>query len=148
MTHWVLLETNVLIGAYEPMAGNEQHASAGLLMRSLLKDPDIKLAITPLIRYEVLRGMRRVTVEKMNSTLNGFFEFEVGAADAIRAVEIYRLFKSKDTSVDTPNASPIDKRKFDVFHYVCAERNNLEIVSLDSDIGKIKKLVLGLSENA
>ena len=140
MSRAVLLDTNLLIGAFEPEEGNEQHKQAQLQLRALLKDPDVKLAITPLIRYEVLRGARRVAVEDLNARLNAFQEFDVRAADARRAAEIFRQAQQ--------NGTPLEKRMFDVFHFVCAELNDLELGTADGDIQKIRNLVQVKDKNA
>lgn len=140
MSRAVLLDTNLLIGAFEAEDGNEQHAQAQVRLRALLQDPDVKLAITPLIRYEVLRGARRVSAEQLDARLNAFQEFDVRGADARRAAEIYRRAQQQGTA--------LDKRKFDVFHWVCAELNQLEIHSADGDIEKIRNLVQVAEKNA
>ena len=140
MSRAVLLDANLLIGAFELEEGNEQHKQAQLQLRALLKDPDVKLAITPLIRYEVLRGARRVSVEDLNARLNAFQEFDVCAADARRAAEIFRQAQQQGT--------PLEKRRFDVFHFVCAELNNLELGTADGDIQKIRNLVQVKEKNA
>jgi predicted nucleic acid-binding protein len=140
MSRAVLLDTNILIGAFEPEQGNEPHMQAQARLRALLQDPDVKLAITPLIRYEVLRGARRVSVEQLDERLNAFQEFDVRGADARRAAEIYRQAQQQGTA--------LDKRKFDVFHWVCAELNQLEIDSADGDIQKIRNLVQVGQKNA
>lgn len=133
MTRKVLLDTNMLIGALEPEPGNDAHARAKAELARLVADTDVKLAITPLIRYEVLRGVRRVSSDKMEEALNSFQEFEVRGAEARRAAELYRLAKNKGMD--------LSKRSFDLFHCVCAEANGLEILAQDGDIPKIQQLI-------
>jgi predicted nucleic acid-binding protein len=134
MTRKVLLDTNMLIGALEPEPGNEEHVKAKQQLASLLSDESVKLAITPLIRYEVLRGVRRVSLEEMEKNLNGFHEFEVRGVEASRAAKLFRLAKGKGLDF-------LNKRSFDLFHCVCAEANGLEILAQDGDIPKINQLI-------
>lgn len=140
MSRAVLLDTNLLIGAFEPEEGNEQHALAKKRLRALLLDPEVKLAITPLIRYEVLRGARRVSIAKLDEKLDDFQEFDVRGADARRAAEIFRMAQQQGIK--------LDNHKFDVFHCVCAQLNQLEIESADSDILRIQKLLKSEDNNA
>ena len=139
-TRTVLLDTNLLIGALEPEDGNAQHQQAGERLRQMLVDPGVKLAISPLIRFEVLRGVRRKLPVELEAVLNGFQEFEVRSEDARRAAEIFRLANLK--------GKPLDKRTFDVFHFVCAELNNLEFNSQDGDIPRIRELLNAEQLNA
>jgi predicted nucleic acid-binding protein len=127
-----LLDSNLLIGAFDGEAGNEAHAAAKEKVIALLKDPEVRLALTPLIRYEVLRGCRG-SVDELDARLNDFEEFDVSGLDARRAAEIFREAKVAGT--------PLNKMEFDVFHWVCAEHNKLELLSADGDISKIKALI-------
>lgn len=140
MTRKVLLDTNMLIGALEPEPGNAEHVQAKEELARLLSDDDVKLAITPLIRYEVLRGVRRVSPDDMEAALNDFQEFEVRGAEASRAAELFRLAKRQ--GID------LNRRTFDLFHCVCAEANGLEIIGRDGDIQKIKQLIQDSKQNA
>ncbi|KOR39526.1 hypothetical protein ADT25_21940 [Xanthomonas oryzae] len=133
MTRLVLLDANLLIGALDGEEGNAAHAASLSTFEALVADPDVKIAISPLIRYEVLRGMDEADVEAVNAVLNDMKEFEVRGQEAIRAAEVFR--KALQTNVN------LDKRKFDVFHCVCAEINDLEILSKDGDIAKIQELM-------
>ncbi|MDO5626220.1 MAG: PIN domain-containing protein [Pseudomonadota bacterium] len=137
MTRAVLLDANLLIGALDAEQDNPQHAAARQRLDALLADPQVKLAISPLIRYEVLRGVRRVLPEKLEEILNDFHEFDVRAKDAVRAAELFREAKARDKT--------FDKRQFDVFHCVCAELNRLEFDSQDGDVPKIQALMRELT---
>lgn len=140
MMRRVLLDANILIGAFDPEPGNANHAAAKAKLEALLTDPQVKVALTPLIRYEVLRGARGVTIAALDGVLNGFHEFEVRGSDARRAAEIFQSARA--------NGVPLNKRQFDVFHYVCAESNFLEFLSDDGDIKHIKGLVGQIAKNA
>ncbi|MDR2260043.1 MAG: PIN domain-containing protein [Azoarcus sp.] len=141
MTRRILPDANLLIGAFDGEPDNPEHEAAYQRVKDWLLDPDVKLSsTTPLVLYEVLRGVRRVSVDEMETRLKGFDIFDVHAREARRAVEIFRF--AKDRSV------PLDKRSFDVFHCVCAEINGLEIASQDGDIGKIQQLIQDNKQNA
>jgi len=133
MTRLVLLDANLLIGALDREEGNAAHEASRSTFEALVADPDVKIAISPLIRYEVLRGMDEADVEEVNAILNDMKEFEVRGREAIRAAEVFR--KARQTNVK------LNKRQFDVFHCVCAEINELEILSKDGDIETIQKLM-------
>ena len=132
----VLLDTNLLIGALDTEPGNAAHTQSREHLEKLLRDPEVKLAISPLIRYEVLRGAKHVPVSRLEEILNDFHEFDVRAQDAQRAAELFREAKTKDIK--------LDKRSFDLFHCVCAELNALEFESRDGDVPKIQELMLAV----
>ncbi len=81
----------------------------------------------------MLRGLDEADVEDVNAILNDMKEFEVRGLEAIRAAEVFR--KARQTNIK------LDKRKFDVFHCVCAEINELEMLSKYEDIETIQKLM-------
>ncbi len=141
MARMVLLDTNMLIGAFDGDPDSDPvHAEAARRMEALLLDPDVRLAISPLIRYEVLRKPSKISVADLEAILNNFEQFDIRENDARRSAEIYRLASDK--------GQKIDKRQFDVFHYVCAELNGLEFESQDGDIPKIRQLLQSGNENA
>ena len=141
MPRTILIDANLLIGAFDGDADNNPaHAAAKQKIEELLLDPDVRLATSSLIRYEVLRNMQRISVLDLESILNDFQQFDIGEKEARRAAEIYRL------SITT--GEKLDKRKFDVFHYVCADLNDLEFDSHDGDIPKIRKLLQSVNQSA
>jgi predicted nucleic acid-binding protein len=134
MTRVVLLDANLIIGAFEGEAENEAHIAAKARLEELTRDPDVKFAITPLIRYEVMRGVRRVEPAEMERLLNGFTEFEIRSDDARLAALAYKLAKD--------DGHPIKKREeFDLLHCVCARLNGLEIASMDADIARLLRYI-------
>lgn len=135
MTKKILLDTNLLIGALDGDPDNEQHQKAEKLLEEYLEDPDVRLAITPLIRYEVLRGVKQEDIAELNERLNQFEEIDIRAAMATRAAQLFAVAKNSS------NPTLLNKRSFDLFHCVCAELNDLEINSHDGDIEKIKELI-------
>lgn len=141
MPRTILIDANLLIGAFDGDADNNPaHAAAKEKVEGLLRDPDVRLATSSLIRYEVLRNVQKVPVADLESILNDFQQFDVREKEARRAAEIYRLASA--------SGQKLDKRQFDVFHYVCAELNELEFDSQDGDIPKIRKLLQLGNQNA
>ncbi|MFC0269158.1 type II toxin-antitoxin system VapC family toxin [Kushneria aurantia] len=133
MARAFLLDANLLIGAFDGEPGNEDHEAAKSRLAGLLRDPQVRLAITPLIRYEVLRGARHVSLDELSAALDDFQEFEIRGRDAYRAAQVFQQAAR--------HGRPLDKRRFDVFHCVCAESNELEMLSQDSDIAAIRELM-------
>ncbi|AVS81471.1 type II toxin-antitoxin system VapC family toxin [Paracidovorax avenae] len=133
MSEGFLLDTNLLIGAFDGEPGNAEHEAATVRLRQLLEKPSVQLAITPLIRYEVLRGAARISVDELDKVLDGFREFEIRGSDGRRAAELFREAKAQGLV--------LNKRAFDLFHCVCADANQLDIASQDGDIPKIKTLI-------
>ncbi|MDR2450858.1 MAG: PIN domain-containing protein [Candidatus Accumulibacter sp.] len=142
----VLLDANMLIGALEPEPGNEAHQKAGELYLALTNDPDVELFITPLVRYEALRGVVRIPFDEMKSALDELQEIDVHDVEANRAAEIFRLAKGQWEQVN-PEVN-LNKRSFDFFHCACEEINGLEIDGDDPHIQKIKQLIQDGKQNA
>jgi predicted nucleic acid-binding protein len=136
----VLLDTNMLIGAFESEPGNAAHQAANERLNDLLSDPEVELVITSLIRYEVLRGVRRIPCSEMSAILNDFKEFVIRKEEANRAAELFCLAKD--------NGMVLDKRSFDLFHCVCAEIHDLEMASQDAGIRQIQQLIQESTQNA
>jgi len=137
----ILLDTNMLIGAFDTDETNPDHVRDKERLAELLRDDDVSLSISPLIRYEFLRGAKRVPLEALEAVLDDFQEFDVGARDARMAAEIFRHDRR------TEGESTIDKKRFDVFHCVCAKLNGLDMISNDQDIEKIQKIIQELEDN-
>lgn len=138
VSKYVLLDANLLIGAFDHDTTNPKHIESKQIVESLLLDNNVKIAITPLIRYEVLRGVRRVPRAQMVEILNDFEEFEITDVEGNRASDIYRIALTKHQK--------LDKRSFDVFHYVVAEIRNLEWKSQDNDLSKIANIAKPIIE--
>ncbi|MDK2711086.1 PIN domain-containing protein [Enterobacter cloacae] len=143
MTRKFLLDTNLLIAAFDEngTTSAEAKSAAIALLSELLSDQQVKLFITPLVRYEVLRG---ITWEKqddfltMQQTLNSFPELEITRDISELSANLFRFDKQK--ALDLGEKRNVDKRRFDVFHYCSATCNCLELCSADTDIGKINTL--------
>lgn len=135
MTRKILLDTNLIIAAFD---GNKPEAKNQLA--DLLNDENVAFAISPLIRYEVLRGVFFSDNEKydhLKTILNGFEEFDISRDIATLSSHLFRFSQSKKE--DGKNAL-VNKRSFDVFHLATAKCNELELCSNDGDLGKLENL--------
>jgi predicted nucleic acid-binding protein len=153
MMRKVLLDTNMLIGAFDGEPGNVTHTEARKRFLQLMDDPDTEMVITPLVRYEALRGVQRITPDKMKAALDGFQEFNIGEKEANRAAEVYRDAKEKglfglDKDPEKTEEKRWFNRSFDLFYCVCAEVNRLGIESDDPHIKQIQQLIQGGKQNA
>ncbi len=133
MTRRVLLDTNLLIGALDTKNPRDIEE-----LNKLLKDENIALAISPLIRYEILRGVKwgdNETYKTLLLALNELEEFEIGKEIAEKAAKVYRFARAKERKI-------VNKRNFDLLHVATAKCNKLEIRSNDKDIKKLEQLFL------
>jgi predicted nucleic acid-binding protein len=141
MKRIVLLDTNLMISALDPVAKSEDKAIAIKKIEELLKDSNVALAITPLIRYEVLRGVdwsNDVRYQSLLHSLNEFEEFDITRTVSEMAANLYR-YDVEQSSATGVNRN-FEKRKFDIFHFCSAKINQFEFVSEDTDIAKIHEL--------
>ena len=93
------------------------------------------LAITPLIRYEVLRGVPAVDkarAQALADMLTQFETYEIRSIEANLAAELWRYAVSQGQKPD--------RRSFDIAHVASAKANNLEMTSADPDIAKLLSL--------
>jgi len=135
MTRKILLDTNLIIAAFD-----SKDPAAIEQLTQLLSDDKVAFAISPLIRYEVLRGVHFADDEKhhaLNEVLNGFEEFDIGKDIANLSSTLFRFARSKQT---VGKKTLVDKRSFDVFHYATAQCNELELCSNDNDLKKLEQL--------
>ncbi len=135
MTRKVLLDANMIISAFE-----RKDPQAKQVLRQLLADDNTAFAITPLIRYEVLRGINfsnSTKYSELESILNGFEEFEICREQASLSSNLFRFSRS-DASQDQSRI--VDKRSFDLIHLATAKCNELELCSSDGDLAKLEKL--------
>ena len=131
----VFLDANLIISAFDtgkPDARKKMHA--------LLSNDDIALFISPLIRYEVLRGVPygdTTKYAKLQKILDGFKELNIERDISELSSNLYRY----DVHTANPKQNKnFDKRRFDTFHFATATCNKLDIESFDTDIGKIEAL--------
>ena len=134
MSRKVLLDTNLIISASD--VTNINHNDAFDIIESLTNSDDIELCITPLIRYEVLRGIPfddPHTYDELKEMLDGFIELDIKRNTSELASNLFRYAKHCERRI-------VDKRSFDVFHCTTAICNSCDIHSNDGDIQKISDL--------
>ena len=139
MSKNILLDTNLIIAAFDTKDSEAQEQ-----LRNLLEDEEVAFAISPLIRYEVLRGIAFSDDDKyieLQKILNDFEEFDIGRDVSELSARIFRYAKQQERDI-------VNKRSFDVFHCATAKCNGLDICSNDSDIGKIDALCQEILDEA
>jgi len=147
MTRKVLLDANLLIAVFDPQTKtslDQQHAARVKLIE-LLEDQNTALVITPLIRYEVLRGIQWQEADdyrQVRNALGQFTELDIDQATAELAADLFRYDRAC-----SPDRN-LDKRKFDAFHLATAKCHHLEISSQDSDIIALEKLYSDFVESS
>lgn len=131
----IFLDTNIIISAFD--TGKPE---AREKISTYLSDDNIELFISPLVRYEVLRGVLFTEKEKYNylqDILDGFKELNIERDISELASKLYQYDIYSANSKENRN---FDKRSFDTFHFSTAKCNELEIDSFDTDIDKIESL--------
>ncbi len=134
MNNFVLLDTNIFINAYDTalqadseksQSTLEQQKQAEDILEILLNNPNVKIAITPLIRYEVLRGVKHIPFSEMKDILDDCHEFEITDKEGTFASKIFRQGNYGGANKN------INKYNFDIFHYAVADINDLDWQTLD-----------------
>lgn len=141
MIQAVLLDAQILIGALDPDANmaEAERAVAKQLVQNLINDPSKKLAITPLLRYEIMCGVKNeATYRRLDDFLKKAAVFEITDKEAYCAIDIYRLARQK--SLDLKDPAEPKKYKFDLMHVASADVNSLEFESRDRGVNTLKKL--------
>lgn len=136
-----LLDTNYLIYLYDSNADQTKRQEVLKDLEKILTNTDSRFAITPLIRYEVLRGIKWEDDEKLRQfeeILKQFQSFEIRDEIADLARDLYRfdLYQAQKNNV----LKNFDKRKLDMFHYATAHIEQLEILSKDGHLEDIQTL--------
>lgn len=137
----VLLDANLLIAALDDSSTTSaiEREKAKQTLNDLLSQEDIALVITPLIRYEVLRGIAwqdQTRFAQLKQSLDALTELDVNRRVSELSAHLFRF----DRAENTDQQRNIEKRKFDVFHLASAKCNNLELASQDSDIAGLEDL--------
>lgn len=137
----VLLDANLLIAVFDQSGTTSEllRQTATAKLTTYLENPDIKLVITPLIRYEVLRGLSWQDAEGYNNlkqVLDGLTEIDVNRNVSELAANLFRF----DRAVNAGAQRNVEKRKFDVFHLACAKCHGLDLASQDTDIASLQSL--------
>lgn len=136
-----LLDTNYLIYLYNSNEDQTKRQEVLKDLEKILDNNDSRFAITPLIRYEVLRGIKWEDPEKLQAfeeILKQFQSFEIRDEIADLARDLYRFDRYQAQKNNIPKN--LEKRKFDMFHYATAHIEQLEILSEDGHLEDIQTL--------
>lgn len=141
----ILSDVNILISALDSQIHTEVTQKEIETFSELIKNPDISLVITPLIRYEVLRGIEKNEVqrhESIENILDGFTEISIDRkiSDLSTKLYVYHKFEVENNG-GTMNEN---KRNFDYFHFATAKIYDLELMSNDGGFPTIEKIYKGL----
>ena len=141
MMRKVLLDANLLIAALDDgsTTSEAERTKAKQTLAALLSNAEVTLIITPLIRYEVLRGIGwqdQVRFAQLKQSLDGLTELDVNRHVSELAANLFRF----DRAENPDQQRNIEKRKFDVFHLASAKCHDLELASQDSDIAGLEGL--------
>nr|CAA6811711.1 MAG: PilT protein domain protein [uncultured Thiotrichaceae bacterium] len=139
----VLLDANLLIAVFDetPRTSEPQRGQAKRKLNTLLSDETVTLVITPLIRYEVLRGISwddPSNFIQLKQALDGLTELDVNQGVSELAANLFRFRRSEDESRGIKRKE--EKHKFDMFHLASAKQHSLELASQDSDIASLDSL--------
>ncbi|MDR1855532.1 MAG: hypothetical protein LBR05_11605 [Azoarcus sp.] len=139
MTRKILLDSDYLISAFDSGQVGEVDRKRREVVEKLAGDPDTRFRITPLIFYEALRNC--ANPEVMEKKLNdlGFKYLEVSEAHGRRAAAAFRFAVNQNQGT---RPDWLDKRSFDLFHCVCEEANEVELISGNvDDVPRLKQLL-------
>lgn len=142
-----LLDTNYLVYLTDPNSEPTKKSEVLKDFEQKLSDPDSRFMLTPLIRYEVLRGVKwedKSKLTELEEILKQFKSLDIRDEIADLARDLYRFDEYKSKRDNVPKN--LEKRKFDMFHYATAKMENLEILSADSDLSHIEKLYEQMSD--
>lgn len=141
-SHKILLDANFLIRALEDPSSEEHKQLTDYLERD-----DIVIYITPLIYYEVLRGVDWTHVEnyaEFEAKLSLISSLNIDKSIADKATALFRFEKNyRHIHGETPKKP--DKHNFDIMHFSTAKVYGLGIASNDADIQAWEKLHAALN---
>ena len=138
MAHYILLDANLIINAFDPMATKENRKKAQNIFKNLI-ETGVAFAITPLIRYEILRHPSftdHARYKRLEAILDNYKVFNINEEITDLATQLYRY----DVYTATNANKNFEKRRFDSFHFATAKCNELEICSFDKHLGQMEKL--------
>ncbi|WP_416191568.1 type II toxin-antitoxin system VapC family toxin [Neisseria sp. CCUG12390] len=136
-----LLDTNYLIYLADADADETKRKEILQDFAEKLQQDDSHFFLTPLIRYEVLRGVdwgNREKLQILSDILKQFESLDIKQDVADLAGELYRFDKFE--AERTQSGRNLEKRKFDMFHFSTAQINHLEVLSKDGDLANIAAL--------
>ncbi len=136
-----LLDTNYLIYLADKDADPAKRAEVLQDLEQKLTEEETAFVLTPLIRYEVLRGVAWDNPKKLEEILNVIEQFK--SLDITKAVsdlarDLYRFDVHRNQQNNQQRN--FEKHKFDMFHYAVAYVNGIELLSKDTDVEAIKQL--------
>ena len=133
----ILLDANFLIRALEDHSSKEYKQ-----LEDYLGSDDFVIYITPLIYYEVLRGVDWTHVEnyaEFEAKLSLISSLNIDKSIADKATALFRFEKNyRHIHGETPKKP--DKHNFDIMHFSTAKVYGLGIASNDADIQAWEKL--------
>lgn len=119
------LDSNILINAL-----NNKTSTSGVLLTSLLQDKNSQIFVSPLVLYEVLRGVNwenEVEFAEAKLFLSHISNINIDKQIAELASNLFRLEK-KIRSTLNENSKKIDKHNFDIMHFSTAKVNGFTII--------------------
>lgn len=128
---YVILDANLLISAYDESSDRtpEIRQEAYGLIDSLEIDKNVRFAITPIIRYEVLCGINNTDeYQKVKEILDSMKLFPFDIEESNKSIEVYKS-KVEELKDNQPN-----RYKFDILHIGTALSNNIDIESNDKKL--------------
>lgn len=141
----VILDANVLISVlnHDRATSEEQYRTAKSTLESLLRDDSVGIVLTPLVRHEVMRGVPRSDlskIEKIRALLDGFETISITDEISEVATTIFRIIKEQDANNGIFERVP-SKLGFDIMHVATAHVYDLDIISNDPDIDRLKSIL-------
>ena len=147
----ILLDTNILIKVFDTPSEKQTDEIKELRQQifTWLKDENVLLCITPLIRFEVLNRPSNSKIEILKNALDLLRTEEIDNKVAERAADLLqKVMVEKKRRVEankeiySPEQERITKLKlrFDVFHVATEIRHQLELESKDTDIKFIQEV--------
>ncbi|WP_406812396.1 type II toxin-antitoxin system VapC family toxin [Histophilus somni] len=127
----VLLDANILIDAL-----NDKGSESARKLRMLMEDENAVVFITPLISYEVLRGLSwedKETYQKVKTLIASFSSLNIDHKITNLASELFR-FEKYERNQHGQETKKIDKHNFDIVHFSTAKIHNLKFISSDKDM--------------
>lgn len=142
MMRKVLFDNNMLSSAFNGKQDDATDRKRREKVRELLSDAEVQPVITPLVRFEFLCGVCHKSPAELNELENALAAFDevlVREKEAIRAAELFCLYKDK-YKIEGQEMNR-HKRAFDFLYCACAEINALEPISDDKHIENIQNLM-------
>ncbi|MFZ7158864.1 type II toxin-antitoxin system VapC family toxin [Avibacterium paragallinarum] len=127
----ILLDANILIDAF-----NNKDGESAAKLKMLMEDKNTIVFITPLISYEVLRGLSwedKETYQKVKAAIASFASLNIDHKITNLASELFR-FEKYERDQKGQETKKIDKHNFDIVHFSTAKIHNLELISNDKDM--------------